>query len=62
MEEEVYTLEEQERDGKLWLVINGDTMYPLDRWTREDAIADYESPAAYNRRMDAFYRAYGYYD
>lgn len=35
---------ETDEDGAQWLIINGSEGYRLDKWTREEAEADFLSP------------------
>jgi hypothetical protein len=46
-----------DKDGKWW-VINQDTYYPRDRYSKEEAEADYSSPESIMARADATYRAW----
>lgn len=46
----------------LQLSINGDTDYPLNEWTKEEARKDYLSPKSETERQVDFMRAYGFYD
>lgn len=62
MAEIYYTDEYTDENGKQWLSINGDTHYPLDQWSKEEAIEDYLSPEAEEKRQEFFYRAWGFYD
>lgn len=57
MREIYYT---EERNGEFW--INGDTGYDLEHWTKEEAIADYQSEEAELQDKLDFMRAYGFYD
>ena len=45
-----------------WIVINGDTLDPVDRWTPEKAIADFLSAEHKEADINAHYRAWGYWD
>lgn len=57
MREIYYT---DERDGEFW--INGSTSYDLKQWTKEEAIADYQSEEAELQDKLDFMRAYGFFD
>lgn len=62
MAEIYYENEYTDENGKKWLSINGDTDYPLDQWTKEEAEKDYLSPEAEQERQLDFMRAYGFFD
>lgn len=62
MSEIIYTDEYTDDDGKKWYVINGDTHYPLDSWTKEEAKRDYLSSEAEMKRDEFFRRVNGFYD
>lgn len=51
-----------DEEGAQWLIINGSNGYRLDKWTKEEAEADFLSPEAEIERQIAFCRAYGFYD
>lgn len=57
-----YTEEITDKRGRKWYRINGDTSYPLDQWTKEEAEADYNSEKATLERQIDFMRANGFYD
>lgn len=51
-----------DENGIEWLSINGDTDYPLNEWTKEEARKNYLSPKSEIERQVNFMRAYGFYD
>ena len=51
-----------DENGIEWLSINGDTDYPLNEWTKEEARKNYLSPKSEMERQVDFMRAYGFYD
>ena len=57
-----YMNEYTDEKGKKWLSINGDTDYPLDQWSKEDAIDDYLSPESEIERDIETRQAFGFYD
>lgn len=52
----------RDENGIEWLRINGDTDYPLNEWTKEEARKNYLSPKSEMERQVNFMRAYGFYD
>lgn len=54
--------EYEDENGVKWLAINGSTHYPLDQWTKEEAIKDYQSPQNAMEDYAATMRAYGAYE
>ena len=56
--ENIYT----DENGIEWLSINGDTEYPLNEWTKEEARADYLSEKSTIQRQVDFMNDYGFYD
>lgn len=51
-----------DENGVEYLSINGDTEYPLNEWTKEEARADYLSEESTTQRQVGFMTAYGFYD
>lgn len=62
MAEIYYENEYTDENGERWLSINGDTDYPLNRWTKEEARKDYLSPEAEEERLLFTYEAWGFFD
>ena len=58
----IYTIREETHEDGVYFFINGDTGYKATDWTIEDAINDYLSPNGYEFRVNAFYKAWGFYD
>lgn len=51
-----------DENGIEWLSINGDTEYSLNKWTKEEARADYLSEESIIQRQIDFMSANGFYD
>ena len=62
MTEIYYEYIEKDENGIEYLTINGDTSYPLNEWTKEEARKDYLSPESETERQIDFMRANGFYD
>lgn len=45
-------------NGEKWYIINQDTWYPADRFTPEEARADYESEQSVMNRYSSTYSAW----
>lgn len=60
--DEIYELVIKKGKRKLWLHINGSVAYDLNDWKIQEAIEDFLSKEGYERRMVAFYTAWGFYD
>lgn len=62
----IHTIERQTNEAtkewgertKEWWVINGNTYYPTDKFSRVEAIADYQSEKSIMERADMGYRAW----
>ena len=57
-----YTSRSTDETGTEWLIINGDTHYPLNHWTEEEAIRDYTSEEAAIKDTISFMESNGFYD
>lgn len=62
MAEIYYTNKYTDENGIVWLNINGDTDYNLDKWTEEEAKAAYLSVESELKRLHDTYEAWGFYD
>lgn len=51
-----------DENGIEWLSINGDTDYPLNEQTKEEARKDYLNPESETQRQIDFMRVNGFYD
>ena len=54
----IFTIRKETKNRITYWVINGAEYYPVKRFTLEQAIKDYESEEAQQKRFDADYRAY----
>ncbi len=62
MSEIYYTSEYTDENGEKWYCINGEVHYSLEKWTKEEAEADYTSEEETIKRQISYMESYGFYD
>ena len=58
MKREIYSFETRKDGKQTYHIINGDSLYSVKEWTKEEATTDYQTDAAYLRDWDSTYRAW----